>query len=100
MELLDAGAPLDMQDEVSEEKIEWVYLFINISFPLSFSSQLGNTALHYAAINGHYSIVQMLMSADCRINVHNKDGSTPMDIAQSLGHTDIVTLLTGLKVIK
>ena len=73
---------------------------ILLTFSLSFSSQLGNTALHYAAINGHYSIVQMLMSADCRINVHNKDGSTPMDIAQSQRHNDIITLLTGLKVIK
>lgn len=38
------------------------------------------------------------MSCDCRVNVHNEEGLTPMDIAQQNNFTDIITHLAGLKV--
>ena len=38
------------------------------------------------------------MSCDCRVNVHNEEGLTPMDIAQQNNFTDIITHLVGLKV--
>ena len=47
---------------------------------------------------GYTAAVDVLLKADCRINVHNKSGQTPMDIARQNGFSDIVVLLSGLKV--
>lgn len=73
-ELLDAGAAPDMQDRT------------------------GNTALHEAVRWRHGRVVKILMNSDCRINVRNEQGQTPMDIARRDGFNEIVALLTGLEV--
>ena len=73
-ELLDAGAAPDMQDRT------------------------GNTALHEAVRWRHGRVVKILMNSDCRINVRNEQGQTPMDIARKDGFNEIVALLTGLEV--
>lgn len=73
-ELLDAGAAPDMQD------------------------RMGNTALHEAVRWRHGRVVKMLMNSDCRINVRNEQGQTPMDMARKAGFNEIVALLTGLEV--
>ena len=73
-ELLDAGAAPDMQDRV------------------------GNTALHEAVKCRHGNVVKTLMNSDCRINIRNEQGQTPMDIARKDGFNEIVALLTGLEV--
>ena len=61
-------------------------------------SQAGNTALHGAVKNGHTSTVQLLMSSDCRVNVRNEQGLTPMEIASRDHNNDIIAQLSGLKV--
>ena len=48
--------------------------------------------------NGHTSTVQLLMSSDCRINVRNEQGLTPMEIANRDKNNDIIAQLSGLKV--
>ena len=73
-ELLDAGAAPDMQDRT------------------------GNTALHEAVRWRHGLAVKILMNSDCRINIRNEQGQTPMDIARKDGFNEIVALLTGLEV--
>lgn len=58
----------------------------------------GNTALHVAATNGHYKICWQLLLAGGKTMVlaANKDGRTPLDVAQQLNtskHRDAMRLL-------
>lgn len=58
--------------------------------------QHGNTAVHEAARWRHPSIVQLLMHSDCRINMRNSQGETPMEIARREGYNEIIAQLSGL----
>lgn len=59
--------------------------------------QAGNTALHEAVRNNHISTVKLLMSADCRVNVRNEQGLTPIEIAGQERNNELVTQLSGLQ---
>ena len=39
------------------------------------------TPLHYAAINGHYAIAELLIAAGADVNAKSEDGYTPLDKA-------------------
>lgn len=70
---------------------------ISSTFFLLFSRmQHGNTAVHEAARWRHPSIVQLLMHSDCRINMRNSQGETPMEIARRERYNDIIAQLSGL----
>lgn len=58
--------------------------------------QHGNTALHEAARWRHPSTVQLLMHSDCRINMRNAQGETPMEIARREGYNEVIAQLSGL----
>ena len=53
----------------------------------------GNTAMIYAAINGHIDIVELLISKGGKLDIQNDHGSTAMIVAAGNGHIDIVELL-------
>lgn len=62
----------------------------------------GYTALHYAARNGQTEILKLLLSDGADVNAKNRkyyssgyeDGNiTPLDLANSEGHTEIIELL-------
>ena len=64
--------------------------------------QKGYTALHYAARNGQAEILKLLLSNGADVNAKNQkyyssgneDGDiTPLDLANSEGHTEIIELL-------
>ncbi|KAM8826228.1 uncharacterized protein ACB058_019604 [Synchiropus picturatus] len=59
----------------------------------------GNTALMYAAAEGHSSVVEFLVRAFKRLGVqldrYNKAGNSAVEVARVLGHTDCLTALTG-----
>ena len=59
---------------------------------------MGNTALHEAVKECNLSIVETLLNNDCKVNIHNYLGQSPMDIAKLHGFYDMVVLLAGLKV--
>ena len=60
---------------------------------LIFIPQLGKSALHIAAENGHLEIVDRLLSNKAFINSKTKTGITALHLASMKGWTDIVTLL-------
>lgn len=58
----------------------------------------GETALHLAAYYGHGEVVEPLTTGDRHADPHirNKVGKTPLELARSEGHQDIVQLLEAL----
>ena len=63
---------------------------VNVKNPFSW------TALHIASWVGNYDVVQCLIEQP-DINVHSTDnqGRSPLDVAKSNGHSDIVNLLAS-----
>ena len=55
--------------------------------------QEGNTALHYAAANGHEQIVQALLARKCNVDAISNYGWTALMEASSYAHIAVVRLL-------
>lgn len=53
----------------------------------------GYTALHHACLNGHSTIVRLLLAHNAQIDVPDIRGSTPLFLASWAGHQDIVKML-------
>ncbi|XP_068103551.1 NAD-capped RNA hydrolase NUDT12 [Hyperolius riggenbachi] len=75
-----------------------------LSALLSHSSSLINetaengwSALMYAARNGHFDAVKLLLEKGCDKTLVNKSRQTALDIAKFWGHKHIVDLLTNTK---
>lgn len=51
------------------------------------------TALHNAAVAGHYEVAKYLIEAGCDINVQDSDGWTPLHCAASCNNLPLVKLL-------
>lgn len=48
--------------------------------------KLGQTALHYAALQGHVAIIEQLVQAGCDVDRLNHHKKTPLELAVSEGH--------------
>jgi ankyrin repeat protein len=53
----------------------------------------GWTPLHFAAVNGHKEIVELLIAKSANVNAKNSSGETPLDWAIEKTHTEIADLL-------
>ena len=53
----------------------------------------GFSPLHWAAKEGHFKIVELLMQRGARINATNRGDDTPLHLAAAHGHRDIVHLV-------
>jgi ankyrin repeat protein len=49
--------------------------------------------MHAAAAGGHKDIVELLLTKGADINIKDRQGQTPLQIAQEKGHTEIADLL-------
>ncbi|KAG2185900.1 hypothetical protein INT43_002338 [Umbelopsis isabellina] len=57
----------------------------------------GYTALHYASWFGHSAVAKLLLEhANANTNIRNATGSTPLDLARSAGHYQVISLLQPL----
>ena len=50
----------------------------------------GYTALHYAALNGHKEVAQLLLSYEASCNSVDEAGSSPLHLASWAGHGELV----------
>jgi hypothetical protein len=53
----------------------------------------GSTALHVGCANGCIKVVDLLIRNNARVDVKDKYGSTPLDVAQARHETEIVKIL-------
>ncbi|KAG8598239.1 hypothetical protein GDO81_002539 [Engystomops pustulosus] len=61
------------------------------------TAENGWSALMYAARNGHFDVVKMLLEKGCDKTLVNKSRQTALDIAKFWGHKHIVNLLSNAK---
>ena len=59
----------------------------------NFKDTTGYSALHYAALNGHQYIVELLLAHDASPNIADNKGSTPLHLAAWAGHINITRLM-------
>ena len=65
-----------------------------ISSPYKTQNQRGQTALYYAAFEGHTEIVALLLDLDRSVaKLQDEDGFTALHRASALGHASVVGLL-------
>lgn len=62
----------------------------------SLVDSTGNTALHYAAIQGHERIGRLLLTKGCPLNLQNMQGDTATHIAARNGRTAFIEMLADL----
>ncbi|XP_055690114.1 ankyrin repeat and sterile alpha motif domain-containing protein 1B-like [Lutzomyia longipalpis] len=58
----------------------------------------GYSALHYAALNGHTEVVQVLLIGEANPDIQDPRGSGPLHLAAWAGHQEVVKLLLSNKV--
>lgn len=56
-------------------------------------NKTGWTPLHYAATNGHYDIVKLLLDHSAYVDAESPNGTTPLMMAARGGHIEVVKLL-------
>ncbi|KAJ1920246.1 Glycerophosphocholine phosphodiesterase [Mycoemilia scoparia] len=61
---------------------------------LDAKGSYGFTPLHLATLNGHYSIIQLLLENGCERDVISTSHVTPLDIAAYLGYRQSVEMLS------
>ena len=69
------------------------HLIHKCSVPVSEQDDDGNTPLHSAVKHGHRAVVGLLVTADCEISIVNKDGKSPVSVADEKGYAHIVKYL-------
>ena len=55
--------------------------------------QNGNVAIHIASQNGHFEVVDLLISRGCKLSPKNRGGNTPLHMATEYGFDNVVLLL-------
>ncbi|OMJ85430.1 hypothetical protein SteCoe_13273 [Stentor coeruleus] len=74
-----------------------IEMLIDVPELVRSSDSIDQTALHWACKRGHMEIVKYLLS--CKASIYESDmmGRQPEEIAQSKGHFDIASMISGLK---
>jgi len=84
------GARRGGDEEVVEragraDPLEAIKMFLEAGADINAVNETGNTALHYAAQTGANRIVEFLAGAGAKLDVKNKQGRTPLDLALAPG---------------
>ena len=57
----------------------------NAGADINFADQLGRTALHFHAEEGHVEVVRALIENSARLDKRDSEGKTPLDLATEVG---------------
>ena len=80
------GPPRSQEDEVVDkaaraDPVEVVRMILDAGADVNASNDQENTALHLAALRGNDKVVQYLISRGAKLDVKNKQGKTPAEVA-------------------
>lgn len=70
-----------------------VKLALNNKCEVNVKGELGYTALHAAAENGHLEVVRLLIESGADVNARLDSGETAKALAKAAGHKEIVKYL-------
>jgi ankyrin repeat protein len=84
------GVPLvatedDLQGAAKGDPIEAITLFLAAGTDVNATNNLGFTAMHYAAQSGRTRIIELLAANGAKLDIKNKAGKTPLDLAMTPG---------------
>nr|XP_060617853.1 NAD-capped RNA hydrolase NUDT12 [Anolis sagrei ordinatus]XP_060617854.1 NAD-capped RNA hydrolase NUDT12 [Anolis sagrei ordinatus]XP_060617855.1 NAD-capped RNA hydrolase NUDT12 [Anolis sagrei ordinatus] len=79
------------------DKARLVALLSHSPSLINETAKNGWTALMFAARNGHFDIVQVLLEKGCDKSISNASNQTALDIAQFWGYKNIANLLANMK---
>jgi len=78
----DGGGALPVYDEGSEsDAIEVIRMSLDHGADINGANDLGDTAMHGAAVRGADEIIRFLASHGAKVDVKNHQGRTPLDVA-------------------
>ena len=83
----------ELRAQVLEGHTAVVELLLAAGADVDAESNIGETALHYAAAYGHADVVELLVSAGANVNAQDKDGWTALFWASFKGYVAVVELL-------
>lgn len=86
------GAPLaatedDLEGASKGDPLDAIKLFLQAGADVNAVNELGFAAVHYAAQGGRNKIVEFLAANGAKLDVKNKAGKTPLDLAMVPGPT-------------
>lgn len=73
---------------------EAIKIILSSGADIDAAGESGYTALHCAAEQNHVEAVRLLLERGAQL-LPDKDGETPIDLASSLGHKDVVKALSN-----
>lgn len=84
------GAPLAATEDTltgtdKGDPLDAIKLFVQAGADVNAGNDLGFTAIHYAAQTGRDRIVEFLAAKGANLDVKNKAGKTPLDLAMAPG---------------
>lgn len=93
------GAKLDGASwftAASEGQTAMVKIFLDQGWPINSADEHGDTALHFACLEGHGEVVEELLQRQARLDLGNRTGDSPLLLAIAQGEMAIVgRLLQG-----
>jgi hypothetical protein len=96
---VDAAAAASSSTVVSlneDQILDFIKLLLEYGSSISICDGKGNTALHYAAMNGYDKIGKYLLNKGCSVNYQNNDGNASVHLASLHGHAPFLEMLASL----
>lgn len=91
-------ALLQNEDErpLMNSGLKAVQLSLELGIDVNLANDAGDTVLHGAAAQGFRSVVQLLIQAGAKPDIQNKNGQTPLMVAERGSHNNVADMLRGL----
>jgi uncharacterized protein len=92
--MITQAAPLDIQDSAADGDLEKVRAQLKANADLVYSKDaFGRTPLHWAAIEGHKEVAELLLASRAEVDARNSLGATPLHVAALNGRIEVARLL-------
>jgi ankyrin repeat protein len=90
---ISGETPLWKASQFGRKEVVDILLATN-AVDVNVQSTAGQTPLFWAAANGYSKVVRLLLDQGAEPNYTDKDGRSPLSIAQFYNHTTIIAMLT------